>query len=244
MRKRFVASLAVLGALARPALGGPPYVSDDPQPTDYRHFEIYLFTGGTSARGGTGGTAGIDFNYGAAPDLQLTAVVPFAFDSVAAGGTSTGLDNIELAAKYRFLHQENFGWSVAFFPRLFLPAGSPELGERHVSLLLPVWVGKDWGEWSTFGGGGCEINRGGDSQNFCLMGWALTRQVLPDLQIGAEPYRQTADTRGGRDSAGVGAGVIYDLGEHDHLMASFGPGVQNAGDTDRCSWYTALLFTF
>jgi hypothetical protein len=242
MRKRIVASFAVLVALACPALGGPPYISDDPQPTDYRHFEIYLFTGGTATRSGTGG--GIDFNYGAAPDLQLTAMVPLGFNSLAGGRTSIGLGNIELAAKYRFLHQESFGWSVAVFPRLFLPAGSPDVGERHISLLLPVWLGKDWGDWSTFGGGGCEINRGGDSQNFCLMGWALARQVLPELQIGAEVYHQTADTRGGRASTGLGAGVIYDIGDHYHLMASFGPGIQNAGDTDRRSWYTALLFTF
>ena len=76
------------------------------------------------------------------------------------------------------------------------------------------------------------------------MGWALARRVLPDLQIGAELYHQTADTRAGRASTGVGAGVIYDLGDHYHLMASFGPGIQNSGDTDRASWYAALLFTF
>jgi hypothetical protein len=37
--------------LARSALAGPPYVSDDPEPTDYQHFEIYTFNYGTTARG-------------------------------------------------------------------------------------------------------------------------------------------------------------------------------------------------
>ena len=230
--------------LMTPAVAGPPFVTDDPKPTDYKQYEIYLFTGGTATRDGTGGSAGIDFNYGAAPDLQLTAVVPLGFDSPAGGRTTTGLGNIELAVKYRFLHQEEFGWSVAVFPRLFLPRGSPAVGERHASLLLPIWIGKDWGDWSAFGGGGCAINRGGDSQDFCLTGWALTRQVLPDLQIGAELTYRTADTRGERAATGVGAGFIYDLGEHYHLMGSFGPGIQNASETDRYSWYTALLFTF
>jgi hypothetical protein len=243
-RRRIVALGVLLLALARPALGGPPYVSDDPEPTDYRQFEIYLFTGGTAARGGTGGAAGLDFNYGAASDLQLTAVLPLGFDSPEDAGMATGLGNIELAAKYRFLHQDGFGWDVAVFPRLFLPSGSPAVGERHASLLLPIWLERDWGQWSTFGGGGCEINRGGASQNFCLMGWALTCQALPDLQIGAEIYHQTADTRGGRASTGIGAGIIYDLSDHYHLMASLGPGIQNASDTNRASWYTALLFTF
>jgi hypothetical protein len=29
----------MLMALVRPALAGPPYVSDDPEPTDYKHFK-------------------------------------------------------------------------------------------------------------------------------------------------------------------------------------------------------------
>ena len=230
--------------LMTPAVAGPPYVTDDPQTTDYRQFEIYFFAGGATSRAGTGGAAGLDFNYGATPDLQLTAVVPLGFEHPAGGGTATGLGNVELAAKFRVLHQEDFGWDVAVFPRLFLPSGTPAVGERHASLLFPIWIGKDWGDWSTFGGGGCVINLGGDSQNFCLAGWAITRRVLPDLRIGAEIYHQTADTRGGRASTGIGAGVVYDLSNRYHLMGSFGPGIQNAGDTNRYSWYTALLFTF
>ena len=114
MIKRCIFALAgVLSALSAPALGGPPYVSDDPEPTDYGHFEIYLFGSGTAVRDGTGGAGGIDFNYGAAPDLQLTGVVPLGFDSPSSGRTATGLGNIELAAKYKILHQDDFGWDVA-----------------------------------------------------------------------------------------------------------------------------------
>src|SRR6185437_10432619 len=49
--------------LTRSAIAGPPYVSDDPEPTDYRHFEIYTFSNGTATRDGTTGASGIDFNY-------------------------------------------------------------------------------------------------------------------------------------------------------------------------------------
>ncbi len=107
--------------LVSPAFAGPPYVTDDPEPTDFGHYEIYAFAGGTSARDGSGGAGGIDFNYGAAPDLQLTAVLPLAWDSPNAGGASAGLGNVELAAKYKFLHQDDVGVDVAFFPRVFLP---------------------------------------------------------------------------------------------------------------------------
>ena len=69
----------VLGTII-PALAGPPYMTDDPEPTDYRHFEIYTFTNGTATRDGTSGEGGIDFNYGGAPNLQLSATVPAGYN--------------------------------------------------------------------------------------------------------------------------------------------------------------------
>lgn len=239
-----VALLVVPIAAVRPALAGPPYVTDDPEPTDDKHFEIYAFSSGTATRGGTDGAAGIDFNYGAAPDLQLTAVLPGGFTSPRGGGTRFGYGNTELAAKYRFLHQDSFGMDVAVFPRFFVPSGSHAIGDRHGSFLLPIWLEKDWSGWSTFGGGGCAINRGGGSQDFCLTGWALTRQVLPKLQLGVEIYHQTAMTRGGRASTGLGAGMRYDINDNDHLVASIGPGIQNAAETNQYTWYAAFLLTF
>lgn len=226
------------------ALAGPPYVTDDAEPTDYGHFEIYAFTSGTDTRDGLGASGGIDFNYGGAPDLQLTMVLPLEYDSPVAGPVVAGLGNVELAAKYRFLHQDDFGWDVAVFPRVFLPGASPLVGDKHASFLLPIWAEKDFGDWSTFGGGGCALNNGGESQNYCLMGAALTRALTPALHIGAEIYHQTADTRGGRATTGIGAGATYDLSENYHLMASLGPGIQNAAETNRYSWYTAVQFTF
>jgi hypothetical protein len=109
----------LLALLAEPAVAGPPYISDDPEPTDYQHFEIYTFNLGTATRNGTTGQSGIDFNYGAAPDLQLTATLPEGFDRAVGGGTDVGWSNIQLAAKYRFLHQDGFGLDVSIFPRIF-----------------------------------------------------------------------------------------------------------------------------
>ena len=225
------------------ASAGPPYISDDPEPTKFQHYEIYAFSGGTETRDGMDGAVGIDFNYGATPDLQLTAVFPIAYEKSRDGGTTAGLGNIEFAAKYRFLHQADIGCDVAFFPRLFLPSASSRVGEQHASLLLPIWVGRDWDTWSTFGGGGCVINNGGDSQNFCVVGWALTKMVLPNLQLGAEIVHQTADTKGGNASTGVGIGLRYDVTENYHLLAYAGPGLQNASETGRYAWYASFLLT-
>jgi hypothetical protein len=225
-------------------LAGPPYLTDDPEPTDYQHFEIYAFTQGLSAQGDTGGQSGIDFNYGGAPNLQLTATVPMDYDFPSGASAEFGFGNIELAAKYRFLTQQNVGLDVAVFPRVFLPTISANVGDRHASYLLPVWVEKDWGDWSAFGGGGCELDRGGNSQNFCEAGLVVTNQIKTDLQIGLELFHQTADTIGGEDTTSVGAGVRYDLNDHLHLLGYLGRGIENADATDRVNWYTSVLFTF
>ena len=240
----FVSAVALFTILSYGAVAGPPFQADDPEPTDYTHFEIYAFAEGAVARDDVNGESGIDLNYGATHDLQLTAVLPLAFDSPASGSGSVNLGRIELAGKLRVLHQDEIGIDVAVFPRVFLPAGSAEVGERHTSLLLPVWVEKDWGNWSAFGGGGCTLNRGGNSENFCLTGWTVTRQVLPDLLIGAEIFYQTTDTKGGRATTTVGGGFKYDLSENYHLLGYFAPAVQNASTTNRYVWYGSVLWTF
>lgn len=225
------------------AFAGPPFLSDDPATTEHRTYEILLFSAGTHGPDGDDGDYGLDFNYGAGPDLQMTVAVPISFERPEAGDFSSGVGTIELAAKVRFLHQDRAGWDVAVFPRLFVPSGSEFSGE-HVSLLLPVWVGRDWDQWSTFGGGGCAINRGGDARDYCLAGWALTRQVLPNLQLGGEVFRETPDTKGGAASTVFGLGATYDVNETFHLLGYANTGLQNTDETGEASWYAAVLFTF
>ena len=56
----------------------------------------------------------------------------------------------------------------------------------------------------------------------------IARQVLPNLQIGAEVFHQTAEIQGGRASTTLGGGVKYDLNETYHLLGYVGPTIQNA----------------
>ncbi len=219
-------------------------MSDDPEPTDYRHFEIYTFNTGTTTQSGTDGQAGIDVNYGAAPDLQLTATLPLGFSFASSGTAQFGLSNVELAAKYRFLHEFTFGWDVAVFPRIFLPSGSGAVGDRNASVLLPLWVQRDLGNgWTTFGGGGCQIFAGAGLQDSCMAGWVVTRQVTSNLQIGAEIFHQTA-SRVAPATISFGMGAIYDVNKNFHLLGYLRTGVQNPQQTDQIAWYTAVLFTF
>jgi hypothetical protein len=174
----------------------------------------------------------------AAADLQLTATLPIGFAAPAGDQANVGFGNIELGAKYRFLHQNAFGLDVSIFPR------SSSVSDNHVSILLPVWLQKDWeGSWSLFGGGGCVLSTFA-AQDYCLAGAVVTHQFASNLQLGVELFHQTADANGTLPSTSVGLGATYDLNETYHLLGYVNRGVQNANQTDQFSFYFAVLFTF
>ena len=115
----FAAGLLLPGA----ALAGPPFMTDDPEPTDPGHWEIYAPLVESEGKGSDyEGSAGVEINYGAAPNLQLTVALPvdYAHDE---SGFHSGPGDVELSAKYRFYHDEDAALSVAFFPGITLPTG-------------------------------------------------------------------------------------------------------------------------
>ena len=244
LRRRSLALAAALALAPLACSAGPPYASDDPEPTEHGHYEIYFFADGSSAQAGRDGAAGVDFNYGAGENLQLTAVLPLAYDDPAHARASSGVGNVELAAKYRVLHAQDIGWDVAVFPRVFLPSASRGVGDQHLGVLLPVWLQREIDDgWTTFGGGGCEWHRGGDARDFCLAGWAVMHEIRKGLTLGAELVHQGADTRDGHASTRLGVGIDYDLSEHWHLLAAAGPGLERPAQTGRYAWYVSLELT-
>jgi hypothetical protein len=240
LRAAVAAAAAVAALAARPACAGPPYVTDDPGPTDLGHWEIYNYALGLDAAGSTAGEVGLDLNYGAAKDLQLTLVIPAAYSS--GDVNAFGAGQVEAAVKYRFLHQSDGTLTpdVAFFPRVFLPTASPGLESSRTDLLLPLWAEKDWGDWSLFGGGGYQFNPGPGDHDFWTGGVVLTRQVTKALNLGAEVWGHTKDLTTDGDFAGVNLGLDYRLTPHWSLLAAGGPGLKNAAQEGRWYFYLAL----
>lgn len=225
----FARRCAALGMLFAPAaaLAGPPYLTDDPQPTDPGHWEIYSFATASLADGALDGEAGLDLNYGAAKDLQLTAVLPISFgneNGFSTAGLRGGTGTIELAAKFKVLHQGDSGWTpdASVFPRVFIPT-QHGFGRERVNVLLPVWAEKDFGPWSVFGGGGYQFNPGSGARDFWQGGIAANRKIGDRLQLGVEVYGQTADAAPGDGYTALNFAATYKLVEHWSLMAAAGP---------------------
>ena len=69
--RKHSAALCILGLLSTSALAGPPFRTDDPEPVEYQHWELNLFSFGTHIPGATVGVLpGLEANYGAAPNLH------------------------------------------------------------------------------------------------------------------------------------------------------------------------------
>ena len=232
---RALAAVAALATAfcASAAQAGPPFLTDDPEPTDTGHWEIYAPALDSAGRGGNyDGAFGAEINYGAAPNVQVTVGLPVAFVHDA-DGLHAGRGDLELSVKYRFYNNEDAGLSIAVFPGVSLPTAADGLGADQVTGLIPVWAQKDAGRWSVFGGGGYAINPGAGNRNYWTGGVAVSRQFGERLLVGAEADRQGRDTDDGHASTSLGLGAIVNLNEHLRLLGSAGPTfVDGEGSTD------------
>ncbi len=234
------AILAGAALCAVPALAGPPFLTDDPEPTETGHWEIYGPLVEAEGRGVDFGTAtGVEINYGAARDLQLTLGLPLNHAHDASGWTS-GLGDLELSAKYRLWHDEARGIQLAVFPGVTLPTASHGLGTGRVTGLLPIWAQQDAGPWSVFGGGGYAFNPGPGNRDYWTGGIAVTRAVSGRLLLGLEADRHGADALDARPVTSLGAGFIWKLQGPLRLLASGGPSFEDGGG--RAGFHSFIAF--
>jgi hypothetical protein len=218
----FLAALAIAGAAA-PAVAGPPYLTDDPIPTDTGHWEIYTFTSGEGRSSTLDDESGLDLNYGPVKDVQLTSTLPLAFSHDPESGWRSGTGDVELGVKYRFFNDEKHGVSAAIFPRAILPTSTIASGEK-TRFLMPLWMGKDFkGGTSLFGGGGYEFNPGSGNRSFWEASVALTHDLNETVSLGGEIAWQQPDAAGGTNQMRAGLGSIVKLSDHYALLFSGGP---------------------
>lgn len=131
-----------------PALAGPPFITDDPEPVELGHWEVYGFTAGASGHGDTTGLGpSLEVNYGAAPGLQLHLITGMAYDAQPGGRVLMGPSDTELGAKLRFIDPGEDDWypQVGVFPLVEAPTGNANrgLGAGYWDEFLPLWIQKD-----------------------------------------------------------------------------------------------------
>jgi hypothetical protein len=214
------------------AHAGPPFVTDDPEPVEFGHWELYLATQHFISRAAASGTAPhVEVNYGAWPGLQLHVIAPLAYARPSGGPTFYGMGDIEVGAKVRFIDEGEWRPMVGTFPMFELPAGDAArgLGTGHLHVFIPLWLQKSFGAWTTYGGAGLWTNPGRGNRNYGYVGWQIQRRLSQLATIGTEVFYTTADQVGGDANLRFNLGLVIDLTEHHHLLLSAGRSI--VGDT-------------
>jgi outer membrane putative beta-barrel porin/alpha-amylase len=242
---KWLAAIAmwIIGA-AQLAWAGPPFTTDDPEPVEYQHWEVYVASQLAHDKDGWSGTSPhIEVNYGAIPNLQLHLIAPVSFTALSHEATRFGYGDTELGVKYRFFEETDHLPQMGVFPLIELPTGNRKrgLGSGHTQAFLPLWLQKSFGAWTTYGGGGYWINPGKDSRDWWFTGWLLQREITSKLTLGTEIFHETPNEKGGESDTKLNFGGIYNFTDMYHLLFSAGHTVQGPSATQA---YLAFQITF
>jgi hypothetical protein len=143
MRIKYVAALLLviwctLFLCLADGWAGPPFVTDDPEPVDFQHWEIFFGTiYNRSGETYTGTAPLVDANYGIAPETQLTVVAPLSYASRPGRSFDYGPGDVNIGVKYRFVNETSRCPQIAIFPQIVFPTGdsSEDLGAGVTSVL-------------------------------------------------------------------------------------------------------------
>ena len=127
-------------------------------------------------------------------------IAPLAYARPSGGSTSYGVGDIELGAKLRFIDEGQWRPMVGTFPMFELQTGEAarRLGTGHLHVLIPLWLQRSFGAWTSYGGGGLWVNPGRGNRNYGYFGWQLQRRLSRLATIGTEVFYTTPDQVGGR----------------------------------------------
>jgi hypothetical protein len=223
---------------------GPPFVTDDPEPVELHHWEVYIF--GTSAKTPSGQNTeapALEINYGAIKTLQLHLIAPYAISQAPDKIAQTGYGDTELGIKYRFVEETENRPMLGLFPHLELPTGNSNqgLGTGYLQLLAPLWLQKSWGHWTTYGGGGYDIFFNAPEKNYWLFGWELQKDLSEHLMLGGEIFTNTDFHPGKSTQVKFNLGGQVNFDDAHHLLFSAGKSI--SGDTDFMA-YLGFQWTF
>lgn len=237
----------VLAGACRPALAGPPLITDDPDPVDKGHWEINIpytldlsHPDADGKRTWTHEAPLLDINYGAFEGMHVKLEVPTPLIIDEPGqGPRAGIGDASLGTKIRLINEEKDGtpFSLSIFPALGIPTGDSGrgLGTGSPSILLPVQVGRRFFDDKLFlyGDLGYKEQFDRSQPDTWQVGIAAEAEVVEGFTLCAE-LRYEYGLRGAPDDALWQLGVKYQLSEHVGLMGaagrSFDPDVDSGSD--------------
>ena len=227
-----LAASLLLSVCRLEAQAGPPFQTDDPTPVDLGHYEFYVFgaADGTPAEYDSTGPA-FEFNWGAIPNIQLHAILPFGavaptnnpvYTPGGTGASAFGLNDMELGVKYGFIKQTPHRPQIGSFTMFEMPTGNLNkgLGVGKVWYKLPLWAEKEFGSWSLVGGLGYAVVPQTGYRDYLYGGYLMKKVVNERLELSAEVFLHAKE---GFATAQTQASTLIDAGGYYHFKT---PGLQ------------------
>ncbi len=240
------AALAIVLTAGTIAFAGPPFTTDDPEPVPFHHGEAYLFsTGAISHDAAEGLGPGVEINYSVVRNSMFHLIVPLAFYAPRHGMSQFGYGDMELGIKYRFTRQSDFLPAIGIFPLLELPSGNAgkNLGSGETQAYFPLWLQKDIGKWTTYGGGGYWINPGQGNKNWVFTGLLVQYNFGDAFFLGMEILHETAQVQHASGDTRLQFGGGIPLARNTQILFSSNAGMDN-NDSDEVTYYLGFYLTF
>jgi hypothetical protein len=241
--------VVLVGLVPRLALaqGGPPLLTDDPGTPGAGHSELNIAFGIEKSKGESLYDVPLfDFNYGVGERFQLKFEVPWLIRNETLESTRSGLGNLLLGFKGRFLDEHQTGVDMSVYPQVNFntTAHSRRSGlvPEGMEILLPAEVAKDLGPVSVNLELGCLLREEGEEE--WVWGFALSRKVTNEIEVLGEVHGETA--RGFHHGELVwNLGARIKLSELNSILVSVGRGIrgESRGEPGLIG-YIGLQFNF
>ena len=100
------------------------------------------------------------------------------------------------------------------------------IGNGRPITLIPFYLQKSFGPWTTYGGGGYGINNAKDARNFIFGGWVTQYDLSDKFTLGTELHFLGALTNQSATSTVLNVGGYYHINNQLTLLFSGGGSIQ------------------
>lgn len=218
--KKFVICCFIFAAIILPfktAMADAPFITDDPETMDPWTAEAILYATAEKFKVVTAIQApAIELDFGLFRNLEADIYAPIMtnagispdFRGGSIGSNGTGMGDIDVELKYRFIQETPLIPQMAFAPNFFLPTGdvSLGLGNGRFWYYLPITIEKSFGDWTTYAEAGYALNSAPFMNNYTFGGWVLQKKITAKTTLGGEIFTQ------GTSAFDIGPYTLLNLG--------------------------------
>jgi hypothetical protein len=187
----------------------------------------------------------LDLNYGIGEHIQVNYSTSWIVLDTRGEMAKSGLNNSEVAVKWRFLNEDRHGIAMSVYPRIIFnnPTSSADRGlvDKGTVFRLPVQAEKQIGIITINPEFGHDFHQRGNDQ--WLYGLALKYAEIKGLEVLGEIFG-TANNSFKRHETVLDVGFRLDISKNSSLLASIGKGLHHAADQPSLLSYLGIQLRF